>query len=53
MFLLDCGQERDVVGELLPTPALIAEAPDRRLAKCGGMREFTDSEDEQERDREK
>ena len=42
MYLLDCGPERDGAGELLPAPALIAEAPDRRLAKCGGMLELTD-----------
>jgi len=42
MYLLDCGPERDCARELLPAPALIAEAPDRLLAKCGGMREFTD-----------
>jgi len=42
MNLLDCGPERDGAGELLPAPALITEAPDRRLAKGGGMREFTD-----------
>jgi len=33
---------RDGAGEPLPAPALFAEAPDRRLAKGGGMREFTD-----------
>jgi hypothetical protein len=33
MYLLDCGLERDGVGDLLPTQALIAEAPDMRLAK--------------------
>ena len=38
---LDCGPQRDGAGELLPSPALFAEAPDRRLAKGGGMREFT------------
>ncbi len=42
MYLLGCGPERDGAGELLPAPALIAEAPDRRLAEVGGMREFTD-----------
>jgi hypothetical protein len=42
MYLLGCGPERDGAGELLPAPALFAEAPDRRLAKGGGMREFTD-----------
>jgi hypothetical protein len=42
MYMLGCGPERDGAGELLPAQALIAEAPDRRLAKCGGMREFTD-----------
>jgi hypothetical protein len=42
MYLLGCGPERDGAGEFLPAPALIAEAPDRRLVKCGGMREFTD-----------
>ena len=41
MCLLDCGPQRDGAGELLPSPALFAEAPDRRLAKGGGMREFT------------
>jgi hypothetical protein len=41
MYLLDCGPQRDGAGELLPAPALFAEAPDRRLAKGGGMREFT------------
>ncbi len=41
MYLLDCGPQRDGAGELLPSPALFAEAPDRRLAKGGGMREFT------------
>jgi hypothetical protein len=40
-YLLDCGPQRDGAGELLPSPALFAEAPDRRLAKVGGMREFT------------
>ena len=33
---------RDGAGELLPSPVLFAEAPDRRLAKGGGVREFTD-----------
>ena len=42
MYLLNCGPERDGADELLPVPALISEAPDRRLAKCGGMRELTD-----------
>jgi hypothetical protein len=42
MYLLDCGPERDGAGELLPAPALITEAQDRRLEKGGGMREFTD-----------
>ncbi len=41
MYLLGCGPERDGAGEFLPAQALIAEAPDRRLVKCGGMREFT------------
>ena len=41
MYLLDCGPQRDGAGELLPSPALFAEAPDRLLAKGGGMREFT------------
>ena len=41
MYLLDCGPQRDGAGEILPSPALFAEAPDRRLAKGGGMREFT------------
>jgi len=41
MYLLDCGPQRDGVGELLPSLALFAEAPDRRLVKGGGMREFT------------
>ena len=41
MYLLNCGPERDGADELLPVPALISEAPDRRLAKGGGMREFT------------
>ena len=36
MYLLDCGPQRDGAGELLPSPALFAEAPDRRLAKGGG-----------------
>ena len=42
MCLLDCGPQRDGEGELLPAPALFADAPDRRLVKGGGMREFTD-----------
>ena len=42
MYMLGCGPERDGAGELLPAQALIAEAPDRRLEKGGGMREFTD-----------
>ena len=41
MYLLDCGPQRDGEGELLPAPALFADAPDRRLVKGGGMREFT------------
>ena len=40
--MLDCGPQRDGEGELLPAPALFADAPDRRLVKGGGMREFTD-----------
>jgi hypothetical protein len=42
VYLLDCGPQRDCEGELLPAPALFADVPDRRLAKGGGMREFTD-----------
>ena len=42
MYLLDCGPQRDGEGELMPAPALFTDAPDRRLAKGCGMREFTD-----------
>ncbi len=42
VYLLDCGPQRDCEGELMPAPALFTDAPDRRLSKGGGMREFTD-----------